>query len=60
MYATIYATPQDGNQAGDGEDVVERGRGGEGLGEEAGKGEHRHGFLRRGGHRVVESYDGPV
>ena len=38
MYARIYATPQDGNQGEDGEDVVERGRGGEGLGEEAGRG----------------------
>ena len=38
MGAKIHATPQDGNQGGDGKDVGERGRGGEGPGEEAGRG----------------------
>ena len=46
-----------GIRGGDGKDVGERGRGGESWGEGAG-GERRHRFLRRGGLRVVESYDG--
>ena len=46
-----------GIRGGDAKDVVERGRGGESWDGGVG-GERRHRFLRRGGLRVVESYDG--
>ena len=57
MYARIYATPQDGNQGGDGKDVGERVAGSRAWAKKRG-GEHLHRFLRRGGRRVIESYDG--